>query len=454
MLLSRFWYLLLAVALGGAIAAALLARGIINERSDVQLERSLARDRVVVDAMLRLEARTRLDRIAFITVDSKLGAALVQARGTSDEKRLAELNQTARTALNAHVSRLTDVAKKGQKLEPDIAFALDSKGRIVAQLGPMQANPAGSSLVTYPLAKRALQGYLRDDVWVYDRQIYRMAARPVMSGTSYAGAIIHGYKFDKSLAEMLSKSLGGATVTFFHGTNVLASHSPAEEADAPQRAEVAAVLGDVMKDAKFRDGGRSDPKELQNGGRAVFVPITGSAAAAGVGYAVSRPRSVVTTPEQLFQQVSDQDVADLPYPMLGALVVAAVLFGFLFMYIERDRHMKSLSNKTGEIASGDRDRLIITEWRGAYRKLADSINHAIDHEVERHAGQPRQARKQAAPHEILGPTPEADATPFFGFAGDNEPPSGEQPAPPTAAAPEAAPPAPAPPAAAPAAVPL
>ena len=46
----------------------------------------------------------------------------------------------------------------------DLAFLYGSHDRYVA------------------LVKRALQGYLRDDVWVYDRRVYRVAARPVMAG--------------------------------------------------------------------------------------------------------------------------------------------------------------------------------------------------------------------------------------------------------------------------------
>jgi hypothetical protein len=109
------------------------------------------------------------------------------------------------------------------------------------------------------------------------------------------------------------------------------------------------------------------------------------------------------------------------------------------MYLERDRHMKALTQKTAEIVSGDRDRLIVTEWRGAYRKLADQINLAIDKWVEKAAEAAPSLRRKADLQEILGHTPEASATPFFGFASDAEPASGSI----------AKPPAPLPPAAAP-----
>src|SRR4051812_20069118 len=378
MLLSRFWYILLAVAAAGATAAALLGQSVINGRSDEALADTLRRDRALVDAMLRLEARSRLDRIAFITVDTKLGALLKQAQDVTDEKKLRELNGAAKELLRAHVGRMAEAAGEGaagrSAVEPDIVFALDNNGRIIAQLGPLEANPPGAGLATFPLVRRALQGYVRDDVWIYDRRVYRMAARPVMAGTDYAGAIVHGYRLEKGLPEKLSAYLGGATIGFFYGPDMLGSHIPTDVPDAPQQAEIASAAPRVLAAPKWKSGEPSDPVELQHGGRAVFVPITGSAAAAGVGFAIARPRKLLTSPEQLFQQASQDDVKALPLPLLGGGALGLALIGLLFLYLERDRHMKRMLAKTGEIAAGERERLIVTEWRGAYRKLADRIN--------------------------------------------------------------------------------
>src|SRR5690242_11601828 len=154
MVLSRFWYVFLAVAAAAACGAALLGTAVINSRSDEALADALARDRAMVDVMLRLEARSRLDRIAFITVDSKLGGLLRSAQGVTDEKKLRELNGAVKEVLRSHVSRMVEAARSAgggenaTDLEPDIAFALDGDGRIIAQLGPLEQNPAGASLAT------------------------------------------------------------------------------------------------------------------------------------------------------------------------------------------------------------------------------------------------------------------------------------------------------------------
>lgn len=430
MLLSRFWYAFLAVTAVAAAAAAMLAQGIINDRSDRDLLSHLRRDRFELEAMLRVEARSRLDRIAFASVDSKLGGILRSVKSVDDESKLREANTALKEVMRGHVDQLIEATpgpdtreQKKARVAPDIAFALDGAGRIIAQLGPMEANPPGAGLGTFPLMKRALQGYVRDDVWVYDRRVYRMAARPVLDGTSYVGAIVHGYRFDAEFAGTLAKNLDGASVTFFYGNSVLASFRPSETENAPEEAELMVPLESVFADEKFTAGQRTEPVALQNGGRAVYSRVTGTAAVGNVGYAIGRPRVVIASPFDLFENASEDDVAALPKPMLGGAAVAMLLFGLLFMYLERDRPFKLLADKTLEISKGERERLVITEWRGSYRKLANAINEAIDKEVEKASSGRSVARKKANIDEILGPAQEAGGG-FFGFAKDE---AGSQP---------------------------
>src|SRR5262245_39447034 len=110
MLLSRFWYIFLAVTAGAAAGAALLSQGIINARTQEQVTDQLRRDRLELEVIMKLEARTRLDRISFITVDNKLGATLKAANGVNDEKVLAKLASDAKEALRGHVARLLEAA--------------------------------------------------------------------------------------------------------------------------------------------------------------------------------------------------------------------------------------------------------------------------------------------------------------------------------------------------------
>jgi hypothetical protein len=208
-------------------------------------------------------------------------------------------------------------------------------------------------------------------------------------------------------------------VVFFQGSNVLTSHISADTTGGavPQAAEIVTA-------APKKLGEHKGLVELPSGGRAIYAQIVGDAATQGVGYAIARPRHVLTRPDEVFASVSKDEVNALPWPLLGGGVVLLTGLGLLFMYLERDRHMKSLTRKTAEIASGDRDRLIVTEWRGGHRKLADQINQAIDKWVEKAAEAAPSMRRKADLQEILGHTPETTGTPFFGFASEAEPSSG------------------------------
>ena len=115
MLLSRFWYLFLAICAGGAVGAAMLAQGIINNRSDEQLTEALRRDRFELEAFLRLDARARIDQIAFITVDTKFGNLLRQAGGIDDPAKLRELATEVKKMMHGHVKSIVDAATDAGK---------------------------------------------------------------------------------------------------------------------------------------------------------------------------------------------------------------------------------------------------------------------------------------------------------------------------------------------------
>ncbi|MET0388674.1 MAG: MXAN_5187 family protein [Polyangiales bacterium] len=419
MLLSRFWYIFLAVLAAAAASAALLSLGVINRQAVEHVGDELRRDRTELDAILRLEARARLDRIAFISVDSKLGGLLKQASGIADRAQLARVGSETKDTLNGHVARLleatqSDAKTKEADLKPDIAIAVDATGRIIAQLGSLESNPPGSSLATYPFIERALHGYVRDDVIVYDRRVYRIAARPVLYGGEYVGAIAHGYKFDDDFAARVSQGLGGATVAFFYGRNTLAS---AAAGTGPALAEVTSGLPEVLNDERFKRGERTEPLALKGaGGRAIYSLMIGSGAQSEVGYTIARPLTVIASPLAFFQGASREDVEALPLPYIGGAAFVLALLGLLFVYFERDRPQKALRRNLRAIVDGERERLLITEWRGADRKLADAVNEALDKTTERAAEMAPTAKKKANLDEILGPTPESNVEPYFGFA--------------------------------------
>ena len=424
LLLSRFWYLILAAVAAIAVAAAMLAQGIINRQSDSRVESRLRRDRIELDAMLSIEARRRMDSIAFITVEPAIAGVLRKAASARDTERLGKLNIEAKDAMKAHFKSLAEAApgdemleKKIKRVKPDIAMALDREGRIIAQTGPLTANPPGTSMATFPLIKRTLMGYVRDDVWAYDRHVYRMAGRPVIHGGQYAGAVVHGYEIDEAFVKKLARSLGGASLAFFYGTTILSSYTPSDLKGALTREQMAASLQKALNDPKFKKGECTDSYELNGNGFGIFSLVKGSAAEVQVGYVIARPRDLLDSPLQVLDSATEDDVKSLPLGQLIGVAVFLFLLGLLWLFFEHDRPFLQLIRKTEQIVRNERDRLIITEWRTAYRKLADTINQAIDREVEKAAEMMPSTRKKVDLDEILGPTPDTTSSEaFFGFS--------------------------------------
>src|SRR5690606_9957984 len=105
--------------------------------------------------------------------------------------------------------------------------------------------PEGAGLGQFPLVQRALSGMLTDDVWVYNDEVYRMAARPVVEGGQFVGAVIHGKRFDDDLARLLSTRLEGASVAFFRGETMFAGAMPEGTQNAPRRDDMGQRLAAV-----------------------------------------------------------------------------------------------------------------------------------------------------------------------------------------------------------------
>jgi hypothetical protein len=410
MVLSRIWVFALSLATAAAAGAAMLAQGIVNRQYREGLEDALRRDRLEVEQILKLDARARIDAIGPIAAHPDVRTALRQASDRRDDGALRELNATLRP-------KLLDLNRQLAGLSGELVFALDTQGTIIAQLGPNEAK-YGSSIVTFPLVERALAGYVRDDVWVYDGAVYRMAARPVIDSGRYVGAIVHGKRLDAGLAELLSKRLNGASVAFFSRDAILAAYQPADVPGAPGQAEMGAALTASMAQPAVREkldaGERTDALDVAGRGRMVLSLVTGSAAESMVGYALARPLEQLGGPMALFENATEEDFGALPRPLLGGAAAGFFVLGMLFFFLEKDRPFGKLKRATRALADRKQDRLSIAEFGGGYRRIAESVNEALD-KVAEAAGAAGPTRK-ADLDKILGPTPGAgQASSFFGF---------------------------------------
>ena len=204
-MLSRLWYAVLAIALGIALAGAFLNKSAARRETEFQLQEQLRRDRIEAELLLRLDARLRLDALAPIAVNSQVRQTLRSASGRSGAG-----DSNARRRLSRKLVELNSKLKEGKG---QLLFAVDNDGEVVAGLD--KESLKSHRLGQMPLVADALRGNLRDDVWLYNGVVYRMAARPVFNGGRYVGAIVHGMAVDDQLAQRLGDKLPGATVAFF-----------------------------------------------------------------------------------------------------------------------------------------------------------------------------------------------------------------------------------------------
>jgi hypothetical protein len=418
MIASRVWVLLLVLLGVAGIGTALLTKGVVQRQYDTELADSLRRDRFEVELILKLDARTRLDDLARVAAHEDVRAALRSLPPRRDEASLRDVNMRLK-------SKLLEINRQLEGASGDLLFALDGDGTVIAQLGPNEAR-YGGSLATFPLVSRALAGFVRDDVWFYDGRAYRMAARPVIDAGQFVGAVVLGKKLDEKFAELIATRLDGATVAFFQGPELIASHTPAGIAGAPTGPDIGANLAAIAADAGLAEGRVAGPIGLRDRGMAVFSLSVGQAREAKVGYAIARKRPTVANAAELFALITKDDLAAANVPMLGVgglllFAMAMLLFGF-----EHDMPLSKFKKDAAALGARTIDRLVAADFRGAYRRISIDVNHALDKVAE--TAKPSGTNLDA----LLGPPPDATQpqNAFFAF--------GEVPESPKSAAPPAA----------------
>ncbi len=394
-MLSRLWYVIFAVALGVALTAALLNKSAASRESNYQLGEQLRRDRVETELWLRLDARLRLDALAPFTTNSVVRQTL-----RSSSRRSRGAPESARRRLSQELNELNDQLEEGKA---DLLFAIDNDGQVVADLD--KTDVSEHDLGQMPLVADALSGYLRDDVWIYNGEIYRMVARPVFDGARYVGAIVHGIKIDDSLAQRLGKKLPSSTIAFFFRNELIAMHRGDNE--APTRSELTSGFESF--------GPEHDPDEaifLDDGKSALFVPIRGSAAHAGVGYIIGRRRSPVGT-GALFSNSYQEDIDAVPWPAVAGIPLAMLLLGLLWMHLEHGKAIRLLRRSSGALARNELTSLPADKLRRQYRKIAENINAGLRAGVGIQEGGQRHPSVNL--DEMLSKSRDEAAGSYFGF---------------------------------------
>ena len=132
-MLSRLWYLVLALAVGGALAGAFLNKSAARREADFQLEEQLRRDRVEAELWQRLDARLRLDALASLAVEPEVRQVLRSSSG-----RAGTTGSSSRRRLSQKLNALNAKLEEGKG---DMVFAVDTEGEVVATLDKNAEGP-------------------------------------------------------------------------------------------------------------------------------------------------------------------------------------------------------------------------------------------------------------------------------------------------------------------------
>ena len=178
----------------------------------------------------------------------------------------------------------------------------------------------------FPVVRHALDGFVVDDIWVYNDVIYRVAARPVIDRGGYVGAIVHCSEISSALVQRLASRLSGASLAFFLRERLVATHIVATEG-APQPPQIEAALATVFAEPELQEEGKTGPKQIGDG-FGVFALVTGSASHTQVGYVLTRPVQRLSSPMALFEH--ENSFANVPWIYVIGLFLILGLIGIVF----------------------------------------------------------------------------------------------------------------------------
>ena len=424
MLLSRFWSVLLALALGAAAFTLVLAAQMYNRAGTRAMSGALAADSSAVDWFLRDDARKRAAAIIPVALSREIGEGLAKATGD------AKIDRDTRSKVKSALSKLAGEVPADLKF--DALWAVDAGGRVVASVGFEHSEDW--ELGGYASVADAIHGWIRDDAWVWRGRIYRVVARPVEreAQSEPVGAIIGAKIVDDTFARSVTKRTGAAVGFYADGARV-ASGAP-EGFDKANLDAITSDLKGLASDKDYQEKGRSEVRVLQAHLGVVYARMPGEAWELGAGYAVGHLAVSVSSPFDFLTQADNTDKARVPTPFIIGGVVVLVILGLLFIQLEYSRPLKTFRLEAARLAGGKIDVLSPSAFRGDYKKIAADINDGME-KVAAKGGAPRRA---ADLESVLGPIPAQPSMSAFsvpgagGHAAPPEPPSRTVPRPPGA----------------------
>ncbi len=409
MILSRIWYVILALLLAAAAYVVSLAVGQYNRRNQAAMDETLKADTQVVKYALEVDARRRLDTLLLPAVDTNVIKAVSMANAKDGNVPPAAKDEGTK-ALRAFNDKLPPEYKS------DVLFVTDREGRLVAQIGYDAVNAFPEfELGGYAAVNDALHGFLRDDTWVWGGKLARVVTRPIEAevGQPPVGAIVALRWMDNTFAKQLATRTRTNIAFFALGQRVASSPAPENGLEDASLEALGGDLKAVSEDKDFKETGRTGVRPLGTDlGGVMFSKLSGDAYELGGGYAVARGKVAISSPLGFLNGADDADKRNVKWGIIVPLALGALLLGLLFSYLEHTVPMKELALQAARLKKGEIDILQLPRFRGGYRPIAADINDGIQRVVEKGGGQ---ARKPADLESILGPVPAQPNMSAFSF---------------------------------------
>lgn len=426
MLLSRFWAVLLALALGGAAFTLCVAQQMYNHAGARAMSDALAAESSAVDWYLRDDARKRSADLTRFTLSHDIVEALTKATG--DQK----IERDTRAKVKSALFKLA--GEGAPELKFDAVWAVDANGRVVASFGFDHGEDW--ELGGYSSVADAIHGWIRDDAWVWKGRIVRVVTRPVEreAQSEPVGAIVGAKYVDDVFARAVSKATGAA-VGFYADDARVASGAP-EGFDKANLDVITNDLKSLENDEPYREKGRSQVRVIGQHLGVVYARLPGEAWELGAGYAVGHLAVSARSPFEFLTLADNTDKEKVPTKLIVAGVVLLLALGLVLSYLEYNRPLNTFRSEAARLAKGEIDVLAPSRFRGAYKKVAADLNDGME-KVAAKGGAPRRA---ADLEQVLGPIPVQPSMSAFSVPGGGgapvpevEPPPRTAPRPPPSA---------------------
>ncbi len=392
MFLSKIWFFLITIVAAVAITIALIMPRPAERAAKVQEDDRVRTACLVTGVLLRDNARARIQltsEFAQAVRQLKLSRTLFEA--SKDDIVSGQAHATTRKELGTLLESVSGT-------KPSFVWLLDRRGRVVARSN-VENTSYGDSVRGYYVVQDALDGYVRDDLWMMEDGLYRVAAAPVLTQSlEWAGAVVVGQAMDQEFAISLSENIS-ANISFYVSGKSVAASEPIQI-----HKDVVAGAAELSEIDEGDGCSASTLLHVEAGGKRYAVVNAGLPGEAGeqdAFYSVLIERAKPLDFMGMLKSAKKDDLGFDRFPwikVIGAFVIMMVV-GLLLTLREVDGPLKKLNRNAVALAQGETERFDENAHRSKYGSIARSVNIAID-KMHRDA---KAAKKDL--DQLLGPAP-------------------------------------------------